>query len=79
MDYSLDQQVAEVVHRASGSARACLCDGDASSAVVWDPASEITIRLALRGDEVLDETRLVLVPLDGARPAAFLGRRTGRR
>lgn len=52
MAHSLDQRFANIVHRAGKSARACLCDGDARSAVVWDPASEITIRLALRRDEV---------------------------
>ncbi|KHK95506.1 hypothetical protein LK09_19235 [Microbacterium mangrovi] len=40
------------MRRANRRARAYLCDGDPTSAVVWDPESEITIRLSLRGDEI---------------------------
>ena len=52
MACSFDEQLAEIVSRAKASARAHLCDGDTSSAVVWDADSEITIRLSRRGDEM---------------------------
>lgn len=47
-----DEQFGEIVRRANGSFRAYLCDGDSRSAVIWDPYTEITIRLALRNDEI---------------------------
>lgn len=52
MASALTEQFAVIVRRAAQHARAHLCDGDPTSAVVWDPASEITIRLSLRSDEV---------------------------
>lgn len=52
MESSYQSQFAGIVRRTGTAARAHLCDGDASEAVVWDPATEITVRLSLRGDEV---------------------------
>jgi hypothetical protein len=52
MESSFSEQFTGIVLRAKKSARAYLCDGDTDSAVVWDPDSEITIRLSLREDEV---------------------------
>lgn len=49
---SFEEQFAELVRRISSRARAYLCDGDPRSAVAWDPESEITIRLSLKGDEI---------------------------
>lgn len=36
----LNEQFTSIVRRASQHARAHLCDGDSTSAVVWDPESE---------------------------------------
>jgi len=52
VESSFIEQFTGIVLRAKKSARAYLCDGDAHSAVVWDPDSEITIRLSLKEDEV---------------------------
>ena len=46
------EQFATLIRRSSTLARAYMCDGDASAAVIWDDDSEITIRLSLRGEEI---------------------------
>lgn len=52
MASSLRDQFGQLVASAAAIGRAHLCVGDSSSALVWDETTEITVRLALRADEV---------------------------
>lgn len=49
---SFEEQFAQIVRGIATYANAYLCDGDPRSAVAWDPENEITVRLALHGDEL---------------------------
>ena len=50
---SLERQLARIVRRARRwYARSYLCAGDPRSAVLWSDQTEITVRLALRGDQL---------------------------
>jgi len=46
------EQFLYLVERTSASANAYTCDGDTDTAFAWDSRNEITVRLALRGDEI---------------------------
>ncbi len=52
MATSFSEQFAVLIRKSGTSAHAHQCDGDASTAVVWDGDSEITIRLSLRNEEI---------------------------
>lgn len=52
MGFSFSDQFAGIVRRARNPAQAYICEGDPTSAVVWDIDNEITIRLSLKDDEV---------------------------
>lgn len=52
MASSYEEHFLEIVRSAKRFGNAHLCDGDARTALVWSPETEISIRLALRGDEV---------------------------
>lgn len=52
MESSFSEQFQTLIRKSSTTAHAYLCDGDASAAMIWDDATHITIRLALKRDEI---------------------------
>ncbi|WP_156175023.1 MULTISPECIES: hypothetical protein [unclassified Leucobacter] len=52
MESSIRQSFNEIVKSAGDIYCSHLCEGEPNSAMVWDPVSEITVRLSLREDEV---------------------------
>ncbi len=52
MDSSSGSQFEQLVDDASAHVRAHLCEGDPSTAVLWDDPTGITVRLSLLGDEI---------------------------
>jgi len=52
MSLDIESQLASIVTELAESDDAYLCDGDCRSGVAWSRVTEITIRFAVRGDEL---------------------------